>query len=82
MMPSVKRRKRKTMYQILNLTIKREGQVDDSSTDSDSEDSDGANTVEGVNEENVQRYVIDGEYLLHRVNWDQKSTYVKYFKNT
>ena len=58
-MPSVKRRKRKTMYQILNLTIKREGEVDDSSTDSDSEDSDGANTVEGVNEENVQRYVID-----------------------
>ena len=47
------------MYQILNLTIKREGEVDDSSTDSDSEDSDGANTVEGVNEENVQRYVID-----------------------
>ena len=54
-----------------------EGDVDDSSTDSDSEDSDDAEieNVEGVKEGNVQRYVIDGGYLLHRVVWDKQSTY-------
>ena len=54
-----------------------EGDVDDSSTDSDNEDSDDADieNVEGVKEGNVQRYVIDGGYLLHRVVWDKQSTY-------
>ena len=28
-----------------------------------------------VNKENVQRYVIDGGYLLDRVVWDKQSTY-------
>ena len=31
--------------------------------------------VEGVNEKNVQRYFINGGYLLHRVVWDKQSTY-------
>ena len=59
-----------------------EGDVDDSSTDSDSKDSDGADieNVEALNEENVQRYVIDGEYLLHRVVWDKQLTYVNISK--
>ena len=33
--------------------------------------------IEEFNEENVQRYVIDGGYLLHRVVWDKQSTYRK-----
>ena len=54
-----------------------EGDADDSSTDSDSEDSDDADieNVEGVNEENVLLYFIDGGYLLRRVVSDKQSTY-------
>ena len=51
--------------------------VDDSSTDSDSEDSDDADieNVKGVKDGNVQRYVTDEGYLLHRDVWDKQSTY-------
>ena len=45
-----------------------EGDVGDSSIDRDSADSDDADieNVEGVNKENVQQYVVDRLYLLHR----------------
>ena len=35
----------------------------------------GDETVEDCNVQNVERYVIDGGYLLHRVVWDKQSTY-------
>ena len=51
-------------------------------TDSDSEDSDDADfeNVDGFNEGNVQRYVIDGGYLLHRVAGDKQTSYRKIIK--
>ena len=35
----------------------------------------GDETVEDCNVQNVERYVIDGGYLLRRVVWDKNSTY-------
>ena len=72
--------KKKAMFQIdAENQSDDEGEMDDSSTESEDEhdciDDVGVENVGGVNEENVERYVIDGGYLLRRVVWDKQSTY-------